>query len=157
MTRSVTHAEAWSPRQRRLSSVLWWVGIVTLTAFVAAVMPVSWMRWTSERLGLDFGEQPLTNYLARHLSLLYGFVGCLMLWLSPRVDTCGWLIRRLAWCTVAFGLGQAWIDWQSGMPLWWTVGESVSTVAGGGLLLWMSSGKDFAEHPADDVTNDPAG
>ena len=54
------------------------VGGISLLAFLAAVMPEHWMVETAKVLGIDpFPASPLTFYLARNLSLLYGFVGAL--------------------------------------------------------------------------------
>jgi hypothetical protein len=89
-------------------------------------------------LGFDpFPESPLTFYLARHLSLLYGFVGVLLWMAASDFDRYRPLIRRLGRLTIVFGVMQAIIDAVAGLPVWWTLGESLSTVAGGVLLVWM--------------------
>lgn len=114
------------------------VGIVSQLAFVAAVMPESWIVEITEELRLEpFPETPLAFYLARHLSLLYGFVGIAFIVLSYQVHRYRELIGFLAWAVVAFGLLQGLIDFQSGLPIWWTAGESISTILGGLMLRWL--------------------
>ncbi|KAA1257797.1 hypothetical protein LF1_02870 [Rubripirellula obstinata] len=124
--------------QQRLILLLRLIALVTFLAFAAAVMPSHWIREASEFLGFDpFPESPLTFYLARHLSLLYGFVGVLLWIAASDFDRYRPLVRKLGVLTIVFGVLQAIIDVMSGLPGWWSVGESISTVAGGGLLMWM--------------------
>ena len=76
---------------RRLLQV---VGGITLLAFAAAIMPSHWMEEISEELGFDpFPDSPLTFYLARNLSLLYGFLGALLIVVSLDLDR----YRPLVW------------------------------------------------------------
>ncbi|MCA9135232.1 MAG: hypothetical protein KDB00_00700 [Planctomycetales bacterium] len=123
----------------------WWlvwflrlVGIVSQLAFVAAVMPESWIVKITDELHLQpFPETPLAFYLARHLSLLYGFVGIGLIVVSYQINRFRDLVGHLAIGVVAFGLMQALIDFQSGLPVWWTAGESISTIIGGFIMLWL--------------------
>jgi hypothetical protein len=107
-------------------------------AFAAAVMPEKWIVEISEALGFDpFPMSPLTFYLARNLSLLYGFVGTALLALSLDLPRYHHLIRYAAFGTVLFGGLQLVVDLQSNMPLWWTWSESMSAVVGGFLMYWL--------------------
>ena len=114
------------------------IGIGTMTAFVAAMMPVSWMEQTAEFFGIEFQALPVTEYLARHLSLLYGMVGVAFCILarSPTLDRT--LLRQIGFATIAFGVAQAVVDGASEMPFLWSALESISTVVGGGFLLWLA-------------------
>ena len=133
-----------SPGQTTRSADRWlwlylrFVGIVTLFAFGAAVMPQAWMMTIAGWLKVDpFPDQPLTFYLARNLSLLYGFVGVGVLVLSHDMDLyCEW-IGYLALGTMAFGVGQFIVNAQSSLPWWWTLGEGGSTIFGGALMWWL--------------------
>jgi hypothetical protein len=126
------------------------VGGITLLAFAAAVMPERWMIETAEALGFDpFPQSPLTFYLARNLSLLYGFVGIGLLVLTMDFARYRQLIRYLGWGTMGFGILQLIVDSQSSLPLWWTVGESTSTFLGGLLIEWLNRRVLAAEVPAD--------
>ncbi|KAA5542199.1 hypothetical protein FYK55_15450 [Roseiconus nitratireducens] len=114
------------------------VGFSALFAFVAALMPAWCIVAITDELDLEpFPETPLAFYLARHLSLLYGFVGIALLYLASDLPRYRHLVGFIAIGTVAFGVLQGVIDFQSAMPTWWTVGESVSTVAGGLLIGWL--------------------
>jgi hypothetical protein len=124
---------------------LWLIGGVTLFAFAAAVMPEKWMIEASEFLGFSpFPNSPLTFYLARNLSLLYGFVGVLMLYLARDIFHYRKLIRTLSLCTVAFGFFQFIVDTQASMPLWWSASESSSTLFGGVFFYWLQSKVDWS-------------
>lgn len=112
------------------------VGLVTLLAFGAAIMPEKWIVEVAEELSFDpFPHSPLTFYLARNLSLLYGFVGCLLLIIAADLERYRPLVRWTAIGAIAFGILQAIVDIQSGMPWWWTAYESLSTVVGGILIF----------------------
>lgn len=128
-------------QERRLQSLtlfLKFIGYVTLLAFAAAVMPAKWIVQASEFLGFQpFPDSPLTFYLARNLSLLYGFVGAALLIIASDLNRYRPLVGYAAIGTLVFGAMQLVVDGQSAMPLWWTLGESVSTFCGGVLLLWL--------------------
>ena len=114
------------------------VGGVSLLAFLAAVMPEHWMVEIAEALGFDpFPDSPLTFYLARNLSLLYGFVGAFLIVVSFDLDRYRPLVCYIAMGTILFSLLQLLVDAQSGLPAWWTLGESLSTLVGGVLLYWI--------------------
>lgn len=123
---------------RWLSLVLKTVGIVTVTAFAASVMPQAWIVSIAEALGFaPFPSSPLTFYLARNLSLLYGFIGLLVLWIAFDLRQYRSLVKPFAYATILFGLSQAIVDTQAAMPVWWTAFESLSTVLGGIMIAWL--------------------
>jgi hypothetical protein len=114
------------------------IGGIALLAFAAAVMPETWIVETAEALGFDpFPFSPLTFYLARNLSLLYGFVGAFLLVVALDLDRYRPLVRYVAIGTILFGPLQLVVDSMSDMPSWWTLGESLSTLVGGVLLYWL--------------------
>ena len=114
------------------------IGAISLLAFLAAVMPERWMAEAAKVLGIDpFPFSPLTFYLARNLSLLYGFVGVLLLLISYDLDRYRPLVWYAAIGTILFGFLQLIVDSMSGLPAWWTLGESISTMFGGLLLYWL--------------------
>lgn len=113
------------------------IGAVTMVAFAAAVMPQAWIIGIAQWLGFDpFPDAPLTHYLARNLSLIYGFVGAMVWWIGANLDRYRSLVGPFAWAVVAFGIGRAVVDTQAGMPLWWTAGESICSVIGGLVIAW---------------------
>jgi hypothetical protein len=125
-------------RERWLLLFLRVVGATALLAFLASVMPESWIVETSEELGFDpFPYSPLTFYLARNLSLLYGFVGATLLIIATDLARYRPLLRYAALGTILFSVCQLIVDSMSGLPAWWTWGESGSTLMGGILLFWL--------------------
>lgn len=134
-------------RDRWLLLYLRLIAAVTLLAFAAAVMPEKWMIEAAEALGFDpFPYSPLTFYLARNLSLLYGFVGAGLLIITLDFQRYRPLVRYLAIGTMTFGILQLVVDGQSDLPLWWTLGESSTTLIGG-LLIWCLNGSAQAAKP----------
>ncbi|GAA4462475.1 hypothetical protein [Novipirellula rosea] len=128
------------------------VGLVTLLAFPAAVMPEKWMVEIAKSLGIHpFPSAPLTFYLARHLSILYGFVGIGLLVLANDLVRYRPLVRYLALGTITFGVAQFVVDAMAGMPSWWTWGESLSTVAGGGFIAWLNRARSSAGRGSGDT------
>lgn len=134
------------PSKYPASWLIWFlrlVGIVSQLAFVAAVMPESWIVKITAELNLEpFPETPLAFYLARHLSLLYGFVGIALIVVSYNITRFRDYLGYLAIGVVAFGLLQGLIDAQSGLPIWWGAGESISTIIGGLIMLWLHKNCD---------------
>lgn len=124
--------------QRQLIGFLRMVASITLLAFVAAIMPEKWIVEIAEELSIDpFPHSPLTFYLARNLSLLYGFGGIGLFVICGDFHRYRPLLPWLAAGTVAFGMTQWIVDAQSGLPIWWTLGESLSTIGGGILIGWL--------------------
>lgn len=114
------------------------IGGAALLAFAAAVMPEKWMIEIAEELGITpFPDHPLTFYLARNLSLLYGFVGAALMIVASDLVRYRPLVRWMAWGTLMFGVMQLVVDSMSGLPGWWTIGEGGSTFLGGVLLMWL--------------------
>ncbi|MEM6691600.1 MAG: hypothetical protein AAF664_19380 [Planctomycetota bacterium] len=122
---------------KRLTTLVRWFALGTMSAFGAALMPRKWMVETTEFLGLEFPGGEIPVYLARHLSLLYGFVGVLFWWIAADIKPRSILLRPLAWMAIAFGSMQIVVDAMAALPWWWTLGESLSTVFGGCFLLWL--------------------
>lgn len=131
---------------RRLSIILKLVGYSALCAFGAAVMPAAWIETLSKLLGIDpFPDSPLTFYLARNLSLMYGFVGAFLVMIASNLDRYRPLVRWMTLATIVFGILQLCVNAMAGLPAWWTLGESLSTIAGGGLLWFLGGMKRQSE------------
>ena len=127
-----------SNRERWLLIFLRLIGAIALLAFLASVMPTAWIISISEELGFTpFPDSPLTFYLARNLSLLYGFVGATLLIISSDLPRYRPLVRYTAIGTLLFSGLQLVVDSMSGLPWWWTWGESGSTLVGGLMLYWI--------------------
>ena len=121
-----------------LAGFLRFVGIFTQLAFVAAFMPQAWIVRITDQLHLPaFPDNPVAFYLARHLSLIYGFIGIALIVFSYRMDRYRDAVGYFGLGVIGFGVLQAAIDWQAAMPIWWTAGESISSICGGLLILWL--------------------
>lgn len=126
-----------TPSDRWVLLFLKFVGSAALLAFGAAVMPEKWIVETAEALSFDpFPHSPLTFYLARNLSLLYGFTGVVLWLVALDLQRYRPLVYWIAIGTIGFGVLQAVVDTLSGMPSWWTLGESLTTFLGG-WTLWL--------------------
>ena len=98
-------------QEKLLVAILRLSGAATLLAFPTVLLPGEWMASTHRWLGLgEFPAAPVTDYMARSLSVLYGFHGVLMLLVS--FDS-------------------------AGMPWWWTVFEGPPIMLLGLLMLWL--------------------
>jgi hypothetical protein len=106
--------------------VLRTTAVLFLLAFVGAALPESWMKAAYE--SGDLGPWPggaLLIYLARAVSLLYGFCGLLALYLSFDVRRYLPLIRFLALVGFPFAPVMFIVIWTAGLPMVWAVSEPV--------------------------------
>jgi hypothetical protein len=140
----------WSPRRIvYIRGLLRIVGAITLLAFAAGIMPNAWFVEISRFLGYEFPQQPLGFYLARHLSILYGFVGIGLLVLASDLHRYGPLVRWLGWGAIVLGVLQVMFDFWAGLSWLWALGEGLSTVFGGLLILWLCHWcRGTSDHPA---------
>lgn len=114
-------------------------GAVMLLAFVAAVEPWSLMEATHGRLGLGtLPATPIVEYLARSISLLYGFHGVILLVLASDLERFRPLVRVVGWMNMVLGAGLFAIDLDAGLPAWWTWSEGPSVLALGVVILVLS-------------------
>ena len=133
--------------QRALTILLRIGGVFLVLAFFAAVMPTSWMEASHARTGLPpFPEHPLTEYLTRSISLLYGFHGVLLFIVSTNVRRYRPIVRFLGIKNVLFGVFMLALDVWAGMPWWWTINEG-PPIAALGVALFVLSGR-LADGPA---------
>ena len=123
------------------------IGYVSLLAFAAAFMPAIWMIKTADFLGVEMADLPLSFYLARNLSLLFGFVGATLLVITSNMERYGALVWFVVRGTLLFGVMQLIANSMSGLPIWWTLGESFSTIGGGLLMWWLHTN---ASRPANE-------
>ncbi|HEV8431403.1 MAG TPA: hypothetical protein VGQ41_26115 [Pyrinomonadaceae bacterium] len=126
-------------RQRLQVWLLRLAGTIEILAFMAVVMPRSWMEISNAWLGLgEMPSGPLLMFMIRQASYTYGVHG-LSLWLiasdverfRPFVVFNG--IAFLVAAPVFF-----LIDIASGMPSWWAASDPGSCGLLGGALLWLS-------------------
>ncbi|HXW08304.1 MAG TPA: hypothetical protein VD833_23940 [Vicinamibacterales bacterium] len=110
-------------------------GAITVSAFLAMLLPVDWMASTHEWLGLGaFPRAPVVEYLARSIAALYGFHGALLLLISTDPVRFRPLVWFVVVVNISFGLMMLAIDLHAGMPAYWTAAEGPPITALGLVL-----------------------
>jgi len=116
------------------------VGLLDLLAWIAIIAPATQIAAMHARLGMGpFPEAPIAMYLTRTASLLYGFCGLLLLFLSRDVVRYSPVIRFLAYAGVCASLLLLSIDITTGMPLWWAIFESSACAGLWALVAWCEA------------------
>jgi hypothetical protein len=133
-------------RPRLQSWLLRLVGTFEILAFIAVVMPRAWMDISHAWLGLgEMPGGPIIMFMIRQASYAYGMHGISLWILAANVDRFRPLVifNGISFLLAApvFFL----IDHTSGMPLWWTLGDTIGCAFFGVALLWLSrrGGKDL--------------
>lgn len=126
-------------RQNLQSWLLRFVGAIEVLAFLAVVMPRSWMEVSHAWLGL--GEMPggaITMFMIRQASYTYGMHG-ISLWILASD------IRRFRPLIMLNGISFLlaapvffFIDHTAGLPLWWTVADTFGCGFFGAAILWLN-------------------
>ena len=130
-----------NPQDRKLLTtwLLRLVGLVEMLAFIAVIMPHSWMAAAHAWLGLgQMPEGSVLMFLTRQASYTYGMHG-VSLWILS------WDVKRFRPLILFNGISYALagpvfftIDYMAGMPMWWTVGDSAACAFVGVALLWLN-------------------
>jgi hypothetical protein len=131
--------------------------VLLLLALVGAAMPESWMKAVYEWGGL--GPWPggaLLVYLARAVSILYGFYGLLALYLSFDVRRYLPLIRFMALVSFPVAPVMFLVIWTAGLPTVWAVGEPTSIVVISALWYVAARSAERANAAAPGAAPDPA-
>jgi hypothetical protein len=127
--------------------LLRFAGAIEILAFIAVIMPRSWMEIPHLWLGLGVMPRgPVLMFLIRQASYTYGMHG-ISLWVLA-LD-----VRRFRPLIILNGIAYQLaapifiaIDEHSGMPLWWTVGDGVGCGVLGAALLWCTFKTADSEH-----------
>jgi hypothetical protein len=115
------------------------LGVGSLFALGAVVMPTSWMAATHRWLGLgEMPAGPVVEYLARTLSAFYAFTGAVCLVVASDLGRYRPLARFLGVAFALMGVAFFAVDLWAGLPWWWTAFEGPPTVAVGALLYWLA-------------------
>ncbi len=113
-------------------------GAATVLAFGAMLLPVNWMADAHGWLGMgEFPHAPLTDYLIRSVSAVYGFYGVLFLLVAGDPLHYKRIVRYIGVSHVIFGLMMLVIDGHAGLPTWWTLIEGPSLVGAGVAILYL--------------------
>ena len=133
--------------KKLLQVILVLAGGFLIVAFGAVFLPVDWMAAAHEWLGLgEFPRQPITDYLARSASLLYGVHGVLMLYTGLTIDSHHRMVKLFGWLHLVIGLTVLGIDLHAAMPGYWTLIEGPPVALLGVLMLYLNS-RAFGSEP----------
>jgi hypothetical protein len=125
--------------RRLLAWLLYLLGGVMSLAFIAVVMPTSAMVAIADWLEVGpLQRSPLTEYLTRSLSAMYGVFGLLHLYLASDVVRYLDMIVVIGWLTVLAGVIVTVIDFAAGMPPLWSWSEGPPTVLVGLAVIWLA-------------------
>jgi hypothetical protein len=115
------------------------VGVGSLFALVAVVMPSTWMAATHRWLGLgEMPTGPVVEYLARDLSAFYALVGALLLVMASDLGRYRPLVRFFALAFIVLSILFTGVDLAAGMPWWWSASEGPGGVVFGALLFVLA-------------------
>ena len=114
-------------------------GVVEIVAFIAVVMPRSWMEISHTWLGLgEMPPGPVLMFMIRQASYTYGMHGISLLVIASNVERFRPLVILNGIAFLIAGPIFFLIDYTSGMPWWWSVGDSLSCLSLGAALLLLS-------------------
>ena len=126
-------------RQRAQAWLLRLTGAIEILAFVAVVMPQSWME--TAHLWLEMGQMPdgpVVMFMIRQASYAYGMHGISLLILASDVDRFRPLIVFNGISFLLAALVFFLIDYSAGIPMWWTLVDTLGCLFFGGALLWLN-------------------
>jgi hypothetical protein len=125
--------------RRLLVWLLYALGGMMCLAFVAVIMPTSTMAAIADWLGVGpLHRSPLTEYLTRSLSAMYGVLGVLHIYLARDVVRYLDVIAVIGWLTVLAGAIVTVVDFAAGMPPYWSWSEGPPTVLAGLAYVWLA-------------------
>ena len=113
---------------RQLRLLLQLFGVLCITAFFPFVMPVQWMDWGHQQLGLGPfpADKPIAVYLARSTSALCGLYGAFALILATDIVRYQKLIQFHIVGLFSIGSIGTLLAYQCGMPTFWISIDFVS-------------------------------
>jgi hypothetical protein len=125
-------------RKLLLSWLLRLVGSTELLAFIAVIMPRSWMEASHLWLGLGVMPQgAVLMFLIRQASYTYGIHGISLWLIASDVKRFRPLILLNAISFLLAGPIFFIIDYTAGTPMWWTLGDGPSCGLFGLAMLWL--------------------
>ena len=83
-------------------------------------------------------DTPLTQYLTRTLSLVYGVFGLLTIYLARSVRRYRELLIYVGWLTLLMAVALTVLDFSIGMPASWSWGEGPPTVVVALAIVWLA-------------------
>jgi hypothetical protein len=128
-------------RQFLLTWLLRLVGLSEILAFLAVIMPRSWMEMSHVWLGL--GEMPegaVLMFLIRQASYTYGMHGISLWVIASDVKRFRPLLILNGISFLLAGPVFFFIDYAAGTPMWWTLSDGPACGLFGAAMLWLSRG-----------------
>jgi hypothetical protein len=118
-------------------------GAFEILAFIAVVMPRSWMEISHAWLGLgEMPRAPVLMFLIRQASYTYGVHGIFLWVLASNVERFRPLVILNAIAFLVAGPVFFLIDYTSDMPWWWTLADPLSCLSFGAASLWLARSKE---------------
>ncbi|HKO98489.1 MAG TPA: hypothetical protein VJU86_15940 [Pyrinomonadaceae bacterium] len=114
-------------------------GATEILAFIAVVMPRSWME--SSHLWLGMGvmpDGPLIDFMIRQASYVYGMHGVSLFILASDVVRFRTLVIFNGISFLLAGPVFFLIDYSAGVPMWWTAVDTLGCAFFGAALLWLN-------------------
>jgi hypothetical protein len=112
--------------------------VTEILAFFAVIMPRSWMELSHVWLGLgEMVAGPVTIFLIRQASYTYGMHGVTLFILASDVNRFRPLIIFNGISFLLASVVYFLIDYTSGLPLWWTLSDSIGVGVFGAVVLWL--------------------
>ena len=128
-------------RQRLQSWLLRVAGAVEILAFVAVLMPRSWMEAGHEWLGMGvMPSGPLIMFMIRQASYVYGMHGVSLWVLASDVTRLRPLVTLNGISFLLAAPVFLVIDHTAGMPLYSTITDTLGCGFFGAALLWLNQG-----------------
>lgn len=136
-------------RDRLLACLLRFVGAIDLLAFGAVVMPREMMAESHVELGLgEFPPLGVVDFMIRQASYTYGMHGVSLWVLASDPQRYRPLVLLTGLYYAAAGPLFLWINTQSRMPRWWTIGDSAACfLIGISLLLLLAQTRESRTTP----------
>ena len=126
-------------RERLLVWLLRVSGTFEMLAFLAVVMPRSWMESSHSWLGLgQMPDGPILMFMIRQASYTYGMHGVSLWVLATDVVRFRPLIIFNGIAFLLAALVFFLIDYAEGIPWWWTVVDVLGCGSFGAALLWLT-------------------
>ena len=126
-------------RQGLQALLLRLAGALEILAFIAVVMPRSWMEVSHAWLGLgQMPGGPVLMFMIRQASYTYGMHGISLWVIASNVERFRLLIIFNGIAYLLAGPVFFLIDVSAGMPLWWTIGDTFGCAILGALLLLLT-------------------
>ncbi len=126
-------------RKTLLTWLLRLLGLLELLAFIAVVMPRSWMEVSHVWLGLgQMPESSVLMFMIRQASYTYGMHGVFLWVLASDLKRFRPLVLLNGFSFLLAGPLFFIIDYSAGMPWWWSAMDGPFLALTGAAMLWLS-------------------